>query len=243
MSINVNENPEVIMFVDDAFAYGLERNYYKEYESIPGLEIKALSEAQKYNLKASENDIFYYNPYQQIYLPQSDNLHIQFLEAKMHCYINVFRYMGAISVSGKAGSIKFSKSEKAVNVNAKYGSVGAGIDVESSIKEKIEQNLEVERKFGGELIKSKEEIEDYISKFNLWNDSKIKFLYDQFDMEGKLTGSFNHKIALASELNKSLDIAVNLDAANIFQLDSTFKSIQENRLEVSFEIKVQFPDQ
>lgn len=243
MSINVNENPEVIMFVDDAFAYGLERNYYKEYESIPGLEIKALSEAQNYNLKASENDIFYYNPYQQIYLSQSYDLHAQFYHAKLLCYINVFRLMGAISVSGKVGSIKSSKSEKAVNVNAKYASVDAGIDVEISIREKIEQKLEVERIYGVELIKSKEEIKGYISEFDLWNDMEIKALYDQFKIENRLTGSYNRKIHLASELNKSLDIAVKLDAANIFQLDSTFKNIQENRFEVSSEITVQFPGQ
>lgn len=244
MNINENEKAKVLMFVDDAFAYGIEKNHYRNtYKSHPELKIVGISEAPKYNLIASENEIFYYNPFQQIYLTQSDDLNTQFYNAKLLCYINVFRYMGAISVSGEVGSIRSSKSKKEMNVNAKYENVGVGSDVKSSKEEEIRKSLKINRTFVGNLIKSKEEIKDYISKFDLWNDMEIKSLYDQYKIENKLTGSYEREISLASDLNKSLDIAANLNYAKIFQLDSTFKSIIENRLEVLFKINVQFSNQ
>lgn len=243
----INERPAaVVMFVDDAMAYGVENGYYPELSNTlydnKELKVISLEKASRYNLSPSpqENDIFFYNPFFLNYIKLEDDMHMNFLQNKILCYQKVLGFMGAVRFKGEITKSQENLLQIDFKTKVGYTKANLGTRIKTEKTEEIKRKFKIERDFGKKTIKTENEIGKYLNKYGLGGDIILMNLFDEYKYQEQLSGSQSIEIALTSELNKSLDIALNLGIGNVFSLDSSFKKNQEERLEVYFKMDVEF---
>lgn len=175
-----NNNSAVIMFVDDALAYGVEKGHYPEFPENKELRVVGLQEASEYGLSPQPNDVFVYNPFQLCYTKLAEDMHMKFLENKMLCYQKVLGFMGATKFRGEVAKVEEKKIQYNITANGGYEPIGAEIKGASEKTEKINKTLRIERDFETKTIKSEKEIQEYLSKYSLRSDSVIMNLFDEY---------------------------------------------------------------
>lgn len=242
MNLQNSNKPDVVMFVDDAFAHGVEKGHYnKMYKPTHGLTITGLSQANMFKVNPTENQIYYFDRYQNKYIAQSEDMHLEFLESKMLCYQNALIYMGAKSFNGEVTSSRKRKIVTRFNSTAAYKVVRGKLKIDSEEEKNIRNSVKLKTTFEEKNKMSNDQIQKYINTFGLSDDKHINSIFHLYKMQDGLFGMHHEvEIKMLEELNKSIDIALGLDVAEIFTIDSTFKKIQTERLDVDFKIEVQF---
>lgn len=242
-------NKEVLLFVDDEFAYGVKKGFFNDLSFLKNsdfrsVQVLGLSEADEFNLKPMENDMYVYNPYDLNYLLVDNNLNQKFLEAKLFKYPIALGYMGATEVHGLIDTASTERFDFKNTTNGKVEkskiTVRGDLQTTAQITEKLKKHLSLESNFGRKKTSSLKEVERYITNHGLQNDAVIKHVFERFRNDQNLHGEIKYETSFATELNAKLDLAASLGISSVFELKSETKMGYSYQSEISFSINIVF---
>lgn len=245
--------PQVLIFVDDVFHYGLEQGMYPDLANKVryGLvQVEKLSDFKDglWNidkLPFGGEDIYFLNPYTEQYQAVGNinedeaSLQMKLVTDKATVIKEAFVRMGAKIVE-VVDSVKDTETNK-MGAEASGGKggceAGAELDKSKDLSVKIDSTIKSEDP--NREPKSYEEVKKYVVEHGLGDDTCIATLLSRLKSDGRISGSEHYECTFLSELKSSLDIAAHVNTPLIHG-SAKFGSIKSGIHEISKTIHLEF---
>lgn len=217
--------PQILIFVDDDFQYGLEQGMYPDLANKTKFGIVQVEKLSSYkdglwNVNTPPfggKDIYFLNPYTEQYqavgnvMEDETSLTMKLVTDKATVIKEAFVRMGAKSVVVEDSITDTESSKEHGDFSGDNPTIdlGASFEHEKELSVKIKSTIEShdpERK-----PKPYEEVKDYVINHGLGNDAQITSLLNRLESDGKISGTEKYDCTFLSELKSSLEIAAHIE--------------------------------
>ncbi|MBP9995621.1 MAG: hypothetical protein KBT67_11935 [bacterium] len=221
--------PQILIFVDDDFQYGLEQGMYPDLANktkFGTVQVENLSSYKEslWNVNtppSGDKDIYFLNPYTEQYLAigsvaeDNDSLTMKLVMDKSSVIKEVFVKMGAKRIT-LVDTIKDNdKSETHGGFSGGNNVIGGGGNMEYNKELSVEINNIIKSHDPEREPKPYEEVKQYVIDHGLGDDGQIKSLLDRLKSDGRISGTEEYDCTFLSELKSSLKIAAHIETPSI----------------------------
>ncbi len=245
---SIKEKPsQLILFVDDALAYGINQAYYPEVlDSVNSSNVKIIGLNDSIDFQneclitPKENEMFIYNTYSSKYLSLDDDIETKYLESKLYCFQGLLGIFGALKFEGEVSKIEEKEVELDIKGNISYKLLSSSVNAQFTKKETLKQNLKISRRFEVKTIKTLNEIRNYVREYNLGSELFINNLLKECEYQNGLKGVQEVSSQFSNDLNSTLDIGLKLGCSGLFDLSSNVQYKLKQRKEINYSMKIEF---
>lgn len=243
------QHPQVLLFADEDFIYGLNRpqTYYPDVKNqidLGNLIVDNLLNSSKYKLDSNPigdgSDLYIYNRYCGRYLKSTNSdLLITLIGDQNYAVKEALVCLGAKHIVIREESQNVN--DRSVTVENNTGSKAVKVDASAHVS----WNLSVDIKSQIEYINaenhplSHDKIENFLCEHGLIGDTKLEMLLARLKERGSLSGTEKYEVSYLSEVKNAVDVSLAIKA-RIFneKLDFDYQKTQKcsikKMLEVTF---------
>lgn len=221
--------PQILIFVDDDFQYGLEQGMYPDLANktkFGTVQVENLSSYKEslWNVNtppSGDKDIYFLNPYTEQYLAigsvaeDEASLAMKLVTDKAAVIKEAFVRMGAKHITLIDTIEDKDKSEKCASASGGNNFASGGGDLEYNKELSVKINSTIESHDTEREPKPYEEVKQYVIDHGLDGDGQIKSLLSRLESDGRISGTEKYECTFLSELKSSLNIAAHIETPSI----------------------------
>ena len=217
--------PQILIFADDDFQYGLEQGMYPDLASktkFGTVQVENLSSYKEglWNVNtppSGDKDIYFLNPYTEQYqavgnvMEDETSLTMKLVTDKATVIREAFVRMGAKHIILEDTIKDNDKSETHGGASGGNKAIRGAMNTKNSKELSIEIKSTIESHDPERTPKTYEEVKDYVINHGLGNDAQITSFLNRLESYGKISGREIYTCTFLSELKSSLEIAAHIE--------------------------------
>lgn len=243
----MENNFNVLVVVDNDFAYGVKQGFYSDIKPIPGSKIMSVDEFNENKINApmpmlNGKDIYIRNPYTRnsFLFIEDENVEIDMIYSRACAIREALIVMGAKDIILKEDISDNSENETNAGSKAGVKAIASGkVDVEFIKKMSLQIKSAIESHEPNRQPHSPEAVMEFLRTHNLLNDTNLCLLAERFEREGRLAGTEKVQVSFGSEMESALKILSNINY-KVFNADLNFESKQKNLHKITKSLDVNF---
>lgn len=243
------QHPQVLLFANEDFIYGLNRHYYPDVEKQVGLgnlRVESLSNSSKYNLDHNPigdgSDMYIYNKYKYcgIYLKSTSSDLLKTLIVDQSIAVQeAFIRMGAKHITICEETTDEDKTSIDVNSDTGYKSVGVRANAHILWDKSVDIKSKIEFQDNDNHPSTIDEVERFLNDYGLIGDAKLEMLFGRLKERRTLSGKEKYEVSYLSEVDNTINVALAINAV-IFSEKLDFSHEHNHKYSIKKVIEVAF---